>query len=365
VALIGPHFDATQDMLSIYVGTNTLVNKHSPDQAIRGRGVNVVASVRGCDLSSSNTSGIAAAVDAATKADVAIVFVGLHPGQGGGDAREDEGWDRKNIDLPGVQNQLVQAIVATKVPTVVVLIHGGQLAIEWIKDNVPAIVDAFYPGELGGDAIASILWGDVSPSGRLPVTIYPHDFVTVRDIMDMGLRDKGGITYRYYTGRPLWEFGFGLSYTTFSYSIEEPHLTTTTQVAAQGYHKYFKEYSPDQQYKVTVTNTGSVTSDVVVLGFLSSNHSDAPIKELFGYARVSKLKPNTSQTVYFSIPPQVLSLVDPKGNEEIHPGLYKVTIGDSLQTVEGSLLVTGDKITVFSLPKLRAKEQAKLLNKLH
>jgi len=322
----------------------------------------VVATSRGCDLASTDTSGFAAAENAAKMADVAIVFVGLHPGQGGGEAREDEGWDRKDTALPGVQNQLVQAIVATKVPTVVVLIHGGALAIEWIKDNVPAIVDAFYPGEMGGDAIASILFGAVSPSGRLPVTIYPHDLITARDIMDMGLRDKGGITYRYYTGKPLWEFGFGLSYTTFRYSLDQPHLTTTTQVAAQGYHNYFsKEYAPDQQYKITVTNTGSVTSDVVVLGFLSSNHSDAPIKELFGYARVSKLGPNASQTVYFNVPPTVLSLVDAKGNEEIHPGLYKVTIGDSLQTVEGTLLVEGEKITVFSLPQLRAKAASKKL----
>jgi len=360
VALIGPHFNATRDMLSIYIGTNTLVNSHSPEQAIRAHGVNVVGTAIGCDLSSTDTSGFAAAVDAAKKADVAIVFVGLHPGQGGGDAREDEGWDRKDIILPGVQNQLVQAIVATKVPTVVVLIHGGALAIEWIKDNVPAIIDAFYPGELGGDAITSLLWGDVSPSGRLPVTIYPQDLTTTRDIIDMGLREKGGITYRYYTGKPLWEFGFGLSYTTFRYSIDEPHLTTTTEVAANGYHKYYKGYTPDQQYRVTVTNSGSVTSDVVVLGFLSSNHSDAPIKELFGYARVSKLAPNANQTVYFSIPPQVLSLIDKQGNEEIHPGLYKVTIGDSLHTVEGTLLVKGEKITVLSLPKLRVKASKKL-----
>jgi len=156
----------------------------------------------------------------ASKAEVVFLFVGLHPGQGGGDAREDEGWDHRQIALPGVQGQLIQAVHAANPKIVLVLIHGGPLGIDWEKTNVPAIVDAFYPGSMGGDAIASILAGDVSPSGRLPNTIYPADFINVRDIWDMNLRDKGGITYRYYTGTPLWEFGFGLSYTTFAYTIE-------------------------------------------------------------------------------------------------------------------------------------------------
>jgi len=242
VAFIGPHFNATQDMLSIYRGDNILVNSHSPYQAIYKRGYNVVGYAKGCELTGQDTSGFAAATSLASKAQVVIMFVGLHPGQGGGDAREDEGWDRHQIALPGVQGQLIQAVHAANPKIVLVLIHGGPLGIDWEKANVPAIVDAFYPGSMGGDAIASILAGDVSPSGRLPNTIYPADFVNVRDIWDMNLRDKGGITYRYYTGTPLWEFGFGLSYTTFAYTIEplEREKTVTVESMVSAHKGYYE-----------------------------------------------------------------------------------------------------------------------------
>jgi len=313
----------------------------------------------GCQLTGVDTSGFAAATALAAKADVAIVFVGLHPGQGGGDAREDEGWDRTNISLPGVQSQLIQAVFAVNKKTVVVLIHGGPLGIDWEKANVPAIVDAFYPGSMGGDAIARILAGDVSPSGRLPVTVYPANFITARDIWDMNLRDKGGITYRYYTGQPLFEFGFGLSYTTFSYVIssEESFKMVTVGSMVDAHSSYYetmgKMPNAPAIYTVVVTNTGKVESDNVVLGFLTNPPGpNAPLKELFGYTRVH-LKPGEKTTVQFPVPPQVLSLVDKYGNEEIHPGVYTISIGDSLQTVEAKLKVVGEPRTIFSLQAIR------------
>jgi beta-glucosidase-like glycosyl hydrolase len=353
VALIGPHANATQDMLSIYRGTNDLVNYHSPYQAIMNAGIKVKYAP-GSLLYGTDTSGFDAAVTAAKSADVAVVFVGLHPGQGGEEAREDEGWDRFNITLPPIQEQLVQAIAATGKPVVVVLIHGGPLAIEWIQTNVPGILDAHYPGELGGDAIASVLFGDVSPSGRLTGTVYPANFITVRNISDMGLQEKGGITYQYYTGKPLWEFGFGLSYTTFSYKILSSNLNSTTTQFAAAFSEYYStrgsNYDSGISYVAQVTNTGKVTSDVVVLGFVSSGVAGQPLKELFNFERVSALAPGASTSVKLSVPPQVLSQVDKYGTETIQPGVYKVQIGDPTVFAQDQFTVTGLPQKLFTLP---------------
>lgn len=125
------------------------------------------------------------------------------------------------ITLPGVQEDLAKAIYATGKPVVVVLINGGALAIEWIKNNIPAIIEAFYPGENGAQAIAEILFGDVNPSGKLPITIFPSNYVNQISLFDMNMSDGPGRTYRYYKGTPLWPFGFGLSYTNFSITPQE------------------------------------------------------------------------------------------------------------------------------------------------
>ncbi|KAH3758310.1 glycoside hydrolase family 3 protein [Pelomyxa schiedti] len=297
VALIGPHFNATQDMLSIYRGTNTLVEDHSPEKAIKSLigNANVVGTAMGCQLSGDDTSGFAEAVSVASAAEVALVFVGLHPGQGGGDAREDEGHDRLDISLPGQQLPLIQAVFGTGTPTVVVLIHGGQLAVEWLIENVPAIVDAFYPGELGGDAIASVLFGDVSPSGRLPYTVYDADFVNRRKMTDQSIKDNGGITYLYYQSTPLYEFGFGLSYTTFDYQLLSSSVSkfSTEDLEAQ----LERDHSVVTNYQVKVTNTGPVASDVSVLGFITGNGTTVPFRKLFGFDRVSMLQPGASTIV--------------------------------------------------------------------
>jgi hypothetical protein len=204
VAIVGPHFNASVDMLSNYHGANRLVYNHTPLLAMSRRG-NVVSSAKGSELWQPGEGGFAEAVAAAARADVAIVFLGLHPqwfdSADDGDAREGEDLDRINITLPAVQLKLLQAINATGVPVVVVLINGGQVACRWVKANIPAVVEAWYPGEMGGDAIAAILYGDISPSGRLPYTMYDEDFTSRRpSIGDMSLSGQGGLTYQYYQG---------------------------------------------------------------------------------------------------------------------------------------------------------------------
>ncbi len=160
LAVIGPHATATQDMLSNYHGDNTLVNSHSPLDALKARSgltINYAAGLP--SLTSMDTSGFAAAIAAANQSDAAVVFVGINQDQ------ESEGLDRVNITLPGAQDQLVRAVLAANPKTILVLINGGPLAIDTLKLTVPAIVEAWYPGELGGDAIADVLLGDVSPAG--------------------------------------------------------------------------------------------------------------------------------------------------------------------------------------------------------
>ncbi len=310
IAAIGPHANATQDMLSIYRGTNTLVNSHSPYQVMMKMGASVTYA-QGCDISCGSTDGFGDAVAAAKAADIAVVFVGLHPGQGDTPAREDEGWDRAQIALPGNQSALVQAIFATGTTTVVVMINGGPLDITWTKANVPAIVESFYPGEMGGDALYRVLFGKVSPSGKLPYTIYDSSIVKAREIGDMSLTNDGGITYRYYQGAPLWWFGDGLSYTTFTYewypnNETQSQIIRTEKMASRfGKKKYGDEsYKDPVSYRVKVTNTGSYDGDCVVLGFITSDDPDAPQKKLFDFQRAF-VAMGQSVNVTLSISPEV------------------------------------------------------------
>eukprot|EP00944_MAST-04C_sp_MAST-4C-sp1_P007923 g7923.t1 len=380
IAVIGPHFNATEDMISIYHGDVRLVQSHSPYQIISKRvGDQLVGYAPGCvgtdgddpDGSTSclDKSGFADAVQLAKKADVAVVFVGLTPGQmknNTSDAREDEGWDRHITTLPGNQEALIKAVYAANPRTVVVLIHGAPLSMEWTKENIPSILDAHYPGELGGDAIASALYGDYSPAGRLTTLVYPKDIVAARNISDMCLRCKGGITYKYYTGKPLWDFGFGLSYTKFSFKVvSSTRLVVSTDAIFQHGSIYFQSggtVKSPAAYDVNVTNTGTFDSECSVLGFVSSDHEDAPInKELFDFARVGPLQPGESTIVHLSLPASVLSIVNKDGEEYILPGNYNIEFGvkGSAEGIPAAAQLTlkGAPKEMFSFAKLK-KEMA-------
>eukprot|EP01084_Bolivina_argentea_P243622 408373_1 len=218
IALIGPHANSTQDMLSNYHGSNILVDSNSPFMAMKQRNIYDINYAQGCNYLCNDTKDFQNAITVAKSSSFAIVFLGLHPAGKCESACEAEGWDRNTVIFPGDQLLLLQQVYAVNKNTILVLINGGQIDISWPKDNIPVIIEAFYPGELGGSAISSIIYGDVSPSGKLPYTIYDESILRTRpSIMDMSLRDNGGITYRYYTGTPVYNFGFGLYYTNFTY----------------------------------------------------------------------------------------------------------------------------------------------------
>lgn len=239
VAFLGPHFNTTQDLLSApqYHGANTLVNTHSMVQVAQRRGWDVT-SAKGCNICDwvppgypnqpcsrgsdgkdpnpmppPDTSGIADAVAKAKAADVAVVFLGADQ------TTEAENFDRRDLGLVGAQEELLQAVAAVQPNTVVVLIHGGPIAVEAAvaNPNVTAILDAFQPGELGADAVLDALEGVIAPAGAMPYTSYYKNF-TARDIREVDLRSGRGLTYWWHQDPVLFPFGWGMHYTTFAFA---------------------------------------------------------------------------------------------------------------------------------------------------
>jgi hypothetical protein len=262
-----------------------------------------------------NTSGFPAAVAAASAADVAVVFVGLDQ------TSEAENFDRDVITLPGVQESLVQAILAVQPRTVVVLMNGGIVSSPWMAANVPAILEAWYGGELGGDAVIDALGGAYSPAGRMPVTTYFPN-VTQRDVRDVDLASSGGITYQYFTGPVLWPFGWGLSYTTFTYAWADAALGALS----------VRDTAAEVPLTVNVTNNGTATSDCVVMAFVAppTTTSPGPSSWLAGFTRLPAIAPGeTRQWTWWLQPSQHLGRVDEEGRRGVlTPGRYAVRIGD-------------------------------------
>ncbi len=210
--------------------------------------------------------------------------------------------DRTAIDLPKPQEELMESIVATGKPVILLLSNGSALSINWAKAHVPAIMEVWYPGESGGTAVAQALAGDVSPSGRLPLTFYK----SVNDLPPFDDYSMKNRTYRYYTGEPLYPFGYGLSYTKFTYS--EPKVDQTS-IAADG----------AVAISALVTNSGEKAGDEVAQLYLTHEGVDgAASRELRGFERIH-LAPGESKTVKFTLKDRDLSVVTPAGDRKIEP----------------------------------------------
>ena len=277
------------------------------------------------------------AVAAARAADVVVAVVGLTPRLEGEESGlvlpGFFGGDRVDLNLPPPQQNLLEAIAATGKPLIVVLTNGSALAINWAQQHAAAILEAWYPGEEGGTAVADVLSGAHNPSGRLPVTFYK----SVAQLPPFTNYSMAGRTYRYFTEQPLYPFGYGLSYTTFQYQnarVNSQEITADGTVSAS----------------VNVTNTGKVAGDEVVELYLT--HEDiegAPIRALAGLQRVH-LEPGVSKTVSFSLHDRELSIVDAAGVRRIVPGEVKVWIGGGQPVAgpgqtPGAGMKTGFRIT--------------------
>ncbi|MCX7681300.1 MAG: glycoside hydrolase family 3 C-terminal domain-containing protein [Anaerolineae bacterium] len=271
--------------------------------------------------STPGTDPLAEALEVAGKAEVVVLVLGLTPVVEGEEiAIEVEGFyggDRTEIGLPAPQEELLRKVWALGKPTVLVLVGGSAIAVSWAAEHVPAIVEAWYPGQAGGEAIADVLFGDYNPAGRLPVTFYR----STADLPPFTDYRTEGRTYRYFRGEPLFPFGHGLSYTTFAYSnlrlsaekltwdgtaMEEPMLTVS----------------------VDVQNTGDRAGDEVVQMYITDLVASVPvpIRQLAGFKRIS-LAPGEKQTVSFTVTARQLSLIDNSGRRVVEPGEFEVAVG--------------------------------------
>jgi beta-glucosidase len=220
------------------------------------------------------------------------------------------GGDRTSIDLPAPEENMVEALSATGKPLVVVLMNGSALAVNWINGHANAVVDAWYSGEEGGTAVAQTLSGKNNPAGRLPVTFYK----STDQLPNFESYAMEGRTYRYFKGEPLYRFGYGLSYTTFSYS----NLTLPDGPVNAG---------EPLHASVTVSNTGKVAGDEVVQLYLKfPDVPGAPLRALRGFQRVH-LEPGTSQNVEFQLNPRDMSMVTDAGDIIVAQGKYTISIG--------------------------------------
>jgi beta-glucosidase len=258
------------------------------------------------------------AMAAARKADAVVMFMGLSPRLEGEEMSVDvegfKGGDRTSLDLPKVQENLIRKVHALGKPIVLVLLNGSALSINWENENIPAILEAWYPGQAAGTAIADVLFGDYNPAGRLPVTFYK----SIKQLPPFESYDMKGRTYRYMTEAPLYPFGYGLSYTTFAYSNLQ--LEKDTILPGEKVHAY-----------VDVTNTGKIAGDEVVQLYIRDMESSVvrPKYELQGFHRVN-IQPGQTVTVEFLLQDRNLEFYSEKDKKYIvEPGEFLIMVGPS------------------------------------
>jgi beta-glucosidase len=313
IAVIGPAGDSSFETGNYY---GTPARKVSPLQGLKeafGSAARVEYEVGAGFTEAADPSMIARAADLARRSDVAIVFLGTNL------KVEAEGRDRRNLDLPGAQEQLLEAVYAANPNTVLVLMNAGPLAVTWANDHLPAILDAWYPGEAGGTAIAQVLLGDYNPGGHLPYTVYASlDGVPPQNEYDV----SKGFTYLYFKGVPLYPFGHGLSYTQFRYSnlkLSQTKALVTGKI----------EVSFDLQ------NTGTRSGSEVAQLYVHQVRSNVvqPIKRLRGFERAT-LEPGGAKHITLSLPVSQLSYYDVVTHKFIvAPGMFKVMIGSSADDI--------------------------------
>lgn len=270
------------------------------------------------------------ALDAARQADVVVMCMGLTARMEGEemDIVIDgfRGGDRTKLDLPKVQLDLIKSIHALGKPVVLVLLNGSALAINWEKENIPAILESWYPGQAAGQAIADVLFGDYNPGGKLPVTFYKSE----NDLPAFDDYNLTKQTYRYFKGEPLYPFGYGLSYTTFAFQNLKMEDT--------------QKAGDSVSVSVEVKNTGKVAGDEVVQLYVSNKSAlvPVPINSLKGFKRIH-LEPGEMKSVEFVLPPHAFSVISDNNAREVLPGNFEIFVGggqpsrEAIQTSKGVL----------------------------
>jgi beta-glucosidase len=346
VAVIGPNADDVEVLLGNYSGTPS--SAVTPLQGVRnllGPDAEVVYA-RGCGVTDGTEAELTEAVAVAREAEAAIVCLGLSQEVEGEEGANKQA-DRTELALPGMQERLLRELYLASVPTVLVLLNGSAVAINWADAALPAIVEAWYPGEEGGTALAEVLFGVYNPAGRLPVTFYRSE-EQLPPFEDYAM---AGHTYRYFEGEPLYRFGHGLSYTRFAYN----GLTLSSREIQAG---------ESVEARVIVRNLGERAGDEVVQCYLKDVRSSypVPIHALVGFRRIH-LEPGKDQVLTFPISSDQMAVRDRQGRPVIQPGEFIVSIGGG-QPIEGSPLpYLSETLTVTGKPyrpdrpDLHAKEE--------
>lgn len=348
IAVIGPNANSREALTGNYFGTAS--NYVTVLEGIRGAvGNNMAVSyAQGCHLYREKVENLgevqdrfAEAVSTAERADVVIMCMGLDAsieGEEGDVSNEYASGDKLGLHLPGLQQELLEVIYKTGKPIILVLLSGSALAVTWAAEKIPGIIQAWYPGAEGGKALASVIFGECSPVGKLPVTFY-RTTEELPEFTDYSMRNR---TYRYMKNEALYPFGYGLSYTTFTYH----QLTLTSTKISVG---------ENVECSVLVKNTGLFASDETVQLYIKDVKAsvEVPIWELRGIKKVHLL-PGIIKKVTFSLTPRQLALINYEGKCILEPGAFEIYVGGcqpdtrSLQLLSGRVM---EKITLEVIGK--------------
>lgn len=322
IAVIGPNANDDHVLLANYFGQPSI--SITPLEGIRAAvsAHTKVWTTQGCKRTGTKTEGVrnhanlTEAISMAERADVTILCLGLSAeleGEQDDIGNTDAGGDKTDLKLTGLQQRLMQEIVALGKPTVLVLMAGSPMDLTWAHEHVGAIVDVWYPGAMGGKALADVLFGEVSPAGRLPVT-FPRSVADIPEFQDY---DMAGRTYRFSRKPALYPFGFGLSYASFEY---------------RGASASSAEVSVDTPLRISVEvyNAGHRDSDEVAQLYVEQGNNDvhAPVRELRGFKRVH-LRAGETRTVEFELDAKAFSLIGDNGRRWLLPGTFGVFVGGS------------------------------------
>jgi beta-glucosidase len=300
IAVIGPNCDDVEALLGNYSGTPS--SPQTPLSALMKTGIKINHE-KGCDITGDSTRGFPGAIAAARGSEVVMFFAGLSP-KIEGEECDTNGFERSNIGLPGVQQELLNELKKTGRPIILVLLSGSALSVD--PSCADAIIQAWYPGQSGGEAIADVIFGGYNPAGRLPVTVYR----SVSDIPDFRDYNMENRTYRYFKGEPLYPFGFGLSYTSFEYSA--PRVTSGNKTTIS----------------VRVKNTGKLSGHEVVQLYVKYLNPAfrLPKLQLLGFKRIF-LEAGRTKSALFTLDSGDLMVTDESGKKVKHNGGFEIYVG--------------------------------------
>lgn len=357
IAVIGPNADQVQ--FGDYTWSRDNKDGITPLQGIKalaGEKVRINYAV-GCSMMSRDTIGIGEAVEAALKSDVAVIFCGSSSASLARDYTRTncgEGFDLSDLSLTGAQGDLIRAVYATGKPVILVLVSGKPFAIPWEKEHIPAIVAQWYGGEQEGHAIADVLFGKVNPSGHLTYSfpqsvghlpVYYNHLPSDKGFYKRpGSYEQSGRDYVFSSPEPLWAFGHGLSYTTFSFDKME----CNKNVYASG---------DTIEVKVQVRNTGQRTGKEVVQLYVRDLVSSVvtPVKQLKAFAK-PELRPGEQKGVTLRVPVSELCLIDKDGNPFLESGEFEIQVGNASDCILQKQVISVGNLSVSTLPTSSIKQ---------